>query len=153
MQLLLFSLQRLAGLQALVSTEGRPVRRYHWSSLLKIGIFALFCNTASALATMSAQPVSLTLCIGFCSGLTHNAFGRFLWTRSRNLVQGIRRAAGGVWPISPRSIVRAFVHFSFADCQSVVVSELLDTNLLCFGLPVCCKLEALSNCLKVFEIA
>jgi hypothetical protein len=56
MQILAFSLQRLAGLQAAAASEGLAIKKYHWSSLLRIGLFALFSNTTSALATMSATP-------------------------------------------------------------------------------------------------
>jgi hypothetical protein len=54
MQILAFSLQRLASLQAAAASENKTIKKYHWSSLLRIGLFALFSNTTSALATMSA---------------------------------------------------------------------------------------------------
>jgi hypothetical protein len=53
MQLFEFSLQRLAGLQAESVATGLAIKRYHWSSLLRIGVFALLSNTQTALATMS----------------------------------------------------------------------------------------------------
>jgi hypothetical protein len=56
MQILGFSLQRLAGLQAAAASESKAIKKYHWSSLLRIGLFALFSNTTSALAMMSTAP-------------------------------------------------------------------------------------------------
>jgi hypothetical protein len=56
MRLLSFSLQRLAGLQVVAASEGAAIKRYHWSALLRIGVFALFLNTNTALATMSHPP-------------------------------------------------------------------------------------------------
>jgi hypothetical protein len=56
MQILGFSLQRLAGLQAAAASESKTIKKYHWSSLLRIGLLALFSNTTSALAMMSTAP-------------------------------------------------------------------------------------------------